>query len=96
MANVLTWITFALCMTTFVRMFTYKRKGAEFHRGVSVCATIVMMASVVAAVEIVTGQFKVQPAAWPMIVMQGVLVIGLLRTKGNLAPLLRAGSRNAG
>ena len=93
MASLLTYITLALCVTTFVRLFCYQRKGADFNRGVSVAATIVMMASATAAIEIAAGKFVVQPVAWPMIVMQAVLVIGLVRTKGNLAPILRAGSR---
>lgn len=89
MANALTWITFTLCIITFVRMFTYKREGASFHRGVSIAATAVMMASATAAIEIAMGKFVVQPVAWPMIVMQAVLVVGLLHTKGNLAPIIR-------
>lgn len=89
MDSALTWITFTLCIITFVRMFTYKREGANFHRGVSIAATAVMMASATAAVQILTGKFIVQPVAWPMIVMQTVLVVGLIHTKGNLAPIIR-------
>lgn len=89
MANALTWITFILCIITFVRMFTYKRDGSHFHRGVSVAATLLMFASAAGAVSIGLGDFKVQPAAWPMIVMHAILVVGLLHTKGNLAPIIR-------
>ncbi|MEE4462650.1 phage holin family protein [Azotobacter chroococcum] len=91
MANALTWITFLLCVVTFVRLFTYQRKGARFRRDVSVMATIVMMACLAACVEIATGQFVVQPRAWPLIVIHAVLAMGLLKTRGNLAPVLRGG-----
>ncbi|SFY16545.1 phage holin family protein [Azotobacter vinelandii] len=87
----LTWITLGLCIVTFVRLFTYQRKGARFRRDVSIMATVVMMACITTCVEIVTGQLVVQPAAWPMIVIHAVMAVGLIRTRGNLAPVLRGG-----
>ncbi|WP_344962795.1 phage holin family protein [Oceanisphaera sediminis] len=87
----LTYAVFALCLVIFFRLFTYERNGARFRRDVSVLATLVMMSCVTAVVQILAGDFAVQPSAWPLVVMQAVLAVGLIRARGNLALILFSG-----
>lgn len=84
----LTGAVFALCLVIFFRLFTYERHGARFRRDVSVMATLVMMSCIAAMVQILSGAFVVPVAAWPLVLMQALLARGLMRTRGNLAPLL--------
>lgn len=86
----LTIITLLLCATIFVRLFTYKREeGARFRAGISWLAIITMASCGAAVIFILDGQFKVQPLAWPLVVLLGVLTMATLRCAGNLSAVLK-------
>lgn len=86
----LTIITMLLCATMFVRLFTYKREeGARFRAGISWLAVITMASCGAAVIFIIEGEFRVQPLAWPLVVLLGVLTMATLRCAGNLSAVLK-------
>ena len=85
----LTIITLLLCATMFIRLFTYRREGARYRAGISWLAIIVMASCGAAVIFILDGKFRVQPLAWPMVVLLGVLTMATLRCSGNLSAVMR-------
>lgn len=86
----LSWIGAVLCSVIFVRLFTYRRGGARFRRGVSLCAALMMGACGAMVVYIVTGQTQISEHDWPLLVLLGVLAYSLLTSGGNLATVVLA------
>ena len=64
-AAVLTQVTFWLCLVLFVRLFTFRRRGARFRRNMSVLAWLVMSSSAAAMVYISKGLLVIDPNTWP-------------------------------
>lgn len=89
MDELLTMATLALCATIFVRMFTYRREGARFRRGVSIMATVVMGCCGAMIIYILAGDIHVSARAWPMVGLLAVLAVALVRCNGNLSSVLR-------
>lgn len=86
----LTIITLFLCATMFVRLFTYKREdGARFRAGMSWLAIVAMASCGASVIFILDGKFHVQPLAWPLVVLLGVLTMATLRCSGNLSAVLK-------
>src|SRR3990167_507 len=65
----LTQLTLLLCGCLFVRLFTYRRAGANFRRGVSIVATLVMGCAGAAVIYIAQGKLVVQVYEWPLVFM---------------------------
>lgn len=85
----LTTITLILCITLFVRLFTYRRKGAQYRPGMSWLAVLVMASSGAASIFIMDGQLKIQPLAWPLVILLGVLTAAAVRCEGNLSAVMK-------
>lgn len=85
----LTIITLVLCAIIFVRLFTYRRKGAQYRRAVSWLATIVMASAGAAVIFILDGQLRVQLLAWPVVVLLGVFTAATLQCKGNMSAVMK-------
>lgn len=85
----LTTITLILCIVLFVRLFTYRRQGAQYRPGMSWLAVLVMASSGAASIFILDGQLKVQPLAWPLVVLLGVLTAAAVRCEGNLSAVMK-------
>lgn len=85
----LTIITLILCVTIFVRLFTYRRDHSRFRRGVSVLAAIVMASAGAAVIFILDGQLRVQLLAWPLVTLLSVFTAATLQCKGNLSDVMK-------
>lgn len=86
---ILTQITLLLSAALFLRLFTYRREGARFRRGVSLIATILMGCTGATVLFIAQGQLAVQSYEWPLVVVLGVFTVATLRCGGNLSSVLR-------
>ena len=85
----LTIITLILCITMFIRLFTYRRQGAQYRAGMSWLAVIVMASCGAAAIFILDGQLQVQAIAWPLVLLLGVFTAATLRCSGNLSAVMK-------
>lgn len=85
----LTIITLILCVTIFVRLFTYRRDHSRFRRGVSVLAAIVMASAGAAVIFILDGQLRVQSLAWPLVILLAVFTAATVHCKGNLSAVMK-------
>lgn len=85
----LTIITLILCITVFIRLFTYSRQGARYRAGISLVAMLVMASSGAAAIFILDGQLKIQTLAWPLVCLLAVFTYATLRCHGNLSTVVR-------
>ncbi|SDJ60775.1 phage holin family protein [Pseudomonas indica] len=86
---ILTQLVFWLCAVLFVRLFTYRRDGARFRRGMSVAAVVVMGCAGSAMIEILQGRLHIPAPAWPLVVLLAVFAWSVWRASGNLAGVLR-------
>lgn len=84
----LSWIGVILCAVIFVRLFTYRRDGARFRRGVSLCAVLMMAACGAMVVYLLTGKTALHSHDWPLLVLLAVLAYSLLTSSGNLATVV--------
>ena len=84
----LSWVGIALCSVIFVRLFTYRRDGARFRRGVSLCAVLMMAACGAMVVYLLTGKTALHLHDWPLLVLLAVLAYSLLTSQGNLASVV--------
>ncbi|MFJ2527160.1 phage holin family protein [Pseudomonas helmanticensis] len=91
MPQVLTQATFWLCVTLFVRLFTFRRRGARFRRSMSCLAWVVMVASGSAVVYIGKGQLVMPQNSWPLVVVLMVFVGSVCQSNGNLARVWKMG-----
>ncbi|HCP54581.1 MAG: phage holin family protein [Pseudomonadaceae bacterium] len=89
----LTTAALILCSIIFVRMFTYRREGARFRRGVSILAYIVMVCCGATVIYITSGKLHISYYHWPMVVLLGVFAVATISCGGNLAQVLRNGDR---
>jgi ABC-type multidrug transport system permease subunit len=87
----LTQITFWLCLALFVRLFTFRRKGARFRRNMSCLAWLMMVSSGAAMMYISKGLLIMPAVSWPLVVMLGVFVGSVCQSSGNLARVWREG-----
>ena len=84
----LSWIGIILCAVIFVRLFTYRRDGARFRRGVSLCAVLMMAACGAMVVYLLTGKTALHSHDWPLLVLLSVLAYSLLMSGGYLAQVI--------
>lgn len=87
----LTQATFWLCLALFVRLFTFRRKGARFRRDMSCLAWLTMVSSGTAMMYISKGLLIMQPVSWPLVVLLGVFVGSVCQSSGNLAQVWKVG-----
>jgi hypothetical protein len=87
----LTQITFWLCLALFVRLFTFRRKGARFRRNMSCLAWLMMVSAGTAMMYISKGLLVMPAVSWPLVVMLGVFVGSVCQSSGNLARVWREG-----
>jgi hypothetical protein len=86
--SILTYATLVLCVTIFVRLFTYQRGDARFRRDVSIAATLIMACCGSQVIYILAGH-QIAISSWPMVTLLAVLTASLLRSEGNLSKVLR-------
>ncbi|MCQ4267379.1 phage holin family protein [Pseudomonas stutzeri] len=89
---VLTQVTFWLCLVIFLRLFTYRRSGARFRRGVSLVAVLVMGCAGQTMISILQGALHMQPQSWPLVALLAVFTCTIWRARGNLAVVLKSES----
>ena len=82
-------IVIVLCVSIFVRLFTYQRDGATFNRLKSGLAVIAMVCCGSAVIHIVTGELVVAIEAWPLVALLAFLAAATMRCGGNIAAVLR-------
>jgi len=87
----LTQVTFWLCLALFVRLFTFRRKGARFRRNMSCLAWLMMVSAGTAMMYISKGLLVMPAVSWPLVVMLGVFVGSVCQSSGNLARVWREG-----
>ncbi|MDP2244028.1 phage holin family protein [Pseudomonas sp.] len=85
----LTHITLALAASLFFRLFTYRRDGARFRRGVSLLATLIMGCAGAVMLYVMQGKLVVPVYAWPLVVLIAVFTASVMRCGGNLSSVLR-------
>ncbi|TLX65084.1 phage holin family protein [Stutzerimonas nosocomialis] len=85
----LTQAMFLICAVLFLRLFTYRRRGARFRRGVSCLAMLVMGCAGAAVIYILTGELRVPAMAWPLVVLLAVFAWAVWQSGGNLAGAFR-------
>ena len=91
MPQVLTQATFWLCVALFVRLFTFRRRGARFRRSMSCLAWVVMVAAGAAVVYIGKGQLVMPANSWPLVIVLAVFVGSVCQSNGNLARVWKMG-----
>ncbi|MCD5977227.1 phage holin family protein [Pseudomonas quasicaspiana] len=90
-AALLTQVTFWLCMSLFIRLFTFRRKGARFRRDMSCLAWLMMASAGAAMMYIGKGMLIVQVTAWPLVLILAVFVGSVYQSSGNLARVWKVG-----
>ena len=89
--QVLTQVTFWLCVALFVRLFTFKRQGARFRRNMSCLAWLVMVAAGSAVVYIGKGLLVMPHNSWPLVLILAVFVGSVCQSSGNLSRVWKVG-----
>ncbi|MNR06479.1 hypothetical protein D3C85_1225520 [compost metagenome] len=89
--QVLTQVTFWLCVALFVRLFTFRRRGARFRRSMSCLAWLVMVAAGSVVVYIGKGQLVMPHNSWPLVIILSVFVGSVCQSAGNLARVWKVG-----
>lgn len=89
--QVLTQATFWLCAALFVRLFTFRRRGARFRRSMSCLAWLVMVAAGSVVVYIGKGQLVMPHNSWPLVIILSVFVGSVCQSGGNLARVWKVG-----
>ncbi|AQT10406.1 phage holin family protein [Pseudomonas protegens] len=89
--EVLTQATFWLCVTLFVRLFTFRRRGARYRRDMSCLAWLVMVAAGAVIAYILKGQLIMPRHSWPLVVLLAVFVGAVCQSAGNLARVWKMG-----
>ena len=82
-------IVIVLCVSIFVRLFTYQRDGARFSRLKSGLAVLAMVCCGSAVIHIVTGELVIATEAWPLVALLAFLAAATMRCGGNIAAVLR-------
>jgi hypothetical protein len=88
---VLTQATFWLCLVLFIRLFTFKRKGARFRRSMSVMAWAVMASAGAVIVFICKGLLVMQAESAPLVMILAVFVGSVCQSGGNLSRVWKVG-----
>lgn len=91
MSALLTQATFWLCMGLFIRLFTFRRKGARFRRDMSCLAWLVMVSAGTMMVYICKGMLVMPAQAWPLVMILAVFVGSVYQSNGNLAQVWKIG-----
>jgi len=81
----LTQATFWLCLGLFVRLFTFRRKGARFRRDMSCLAWLVMVGAGATMMYISKGLLVMPLESWPLVVLLAVFVGSVWQSAGNVA-----------
>ncbi|WP_431494840.1 phage holin family protein [Pseudomonas brassicacearum] len=89
--QILTQATFWLCVALFVRLFTFRRRGARFRRDMSCLAWLVMVAAGSAVVYICKGLLVMPANSWPLVLLLAVFVGSVCQSAGNLASVWKVG-----
>ena len=89
--QIMTQATFWLCVALFVRLFTFRRRGARFRRDMSCLAWLVMVAAGSAAVYIGKGLLVMPANSWPLVLLLAVFVGSVWQSAGNLARVWKMG-----
>jgi len=89
--QVLTQATLWLCVALFIRLFTFRRRGARFRRDMSCLAWLVMVAAGSVVVYIGKGQLMMPRNSWPLVVILSVFVGSVCQSAGNLARVWKVG-----
>ena len=79
-------ITYAAALVVVARLITFRREGGRYHPGVSFAAWLIIVAMPIAAVY---GPPVPELARWLIALAMVALAIGLIRTGGNVAHLIR-------
>lgn len=85
MSAILTQATFWLCLGLFVRLFTFRRRGARFRRNISCLAWLVMVNAGAAMMFITKGLLVMPVQSWPLVGILAVFVSSVYQSGGNLA-----------
>lgn len=79
-------ITYAAALVVVARLITFRREGGRYRPGVSFAAWLIIVAMPIAAVY---GPPVPELARWLIALAMVALAIGLIRTGGNVAHLIR-------
>jgi hypothetical protein len=91
--ELLTQVTFWLCLGLFFRLFTFRRNGARFRRDMSCLAWLVMTSTGAAMMYISKGLLVMPSQSWPLVVLLAVFVGSVYQSNGNLAQVWKEGQR---
>lgn len=83
--EILLSFNFGLFVAIFVKLFHYKRDGANYSFKKSAIAFVVMVSSVSIAIMIVTGLIK--SISIPHTILAITLLVAVINAKGNIAKL---------
>lgn len=85
----LTGATLVVCFLIFLRLFTFRRGSLRFRRGMSCAAYAVMASAGAAVIYILLGDLRIPGQAWPVVIQLAAFAWALMRSRGNLAGVLR-------
>ena len=89
MVDPLYTLTVLVCSAICMRLITYRRAGARFRPGVSLCAYLLALCTGCQALGIVAGLYRAEHLSPWMLGVLLVLLVLLLQARGNLARVLR-------
>ncbi|MBH9377740.1 phage holin family protein [Pseudomonas aeruginosa] len=89
MVDPLSTLTVLVCSAICMRLITYRRAGARFRPGVSLCAYLLALCTGCQALGIVAGLYRAEHLSPWMRGVLLVLLVLLLQARGNLARVLR-------
>lgn len=89
MVDPLSTLTVLVCSAICMRLITYRRAGARFRPGVSLCAYLLALCTGCQALGIVAGLYRAEHLSPWMLGVLLVLLVLLLQARGNLARVLR-------
>lgn len=88
MVDPLSTLTVLVCSAICMRLITYRRAGARFRPGVSLCAYLLALCTGCQALGIVAGLYRAEHLSPWMLGVLLVLLVLLLQARGNLARVL--------
>lgn len=89
MVDPLSTLTVLVCSAICMRLITYRRAGARFRPGVSLCAYLLALCTGCQALGILAGLYRAEHLSPWMLGVLLVLLVLLLQARGNLARVLR-------
>tara|TARA_R110002012_G_scaffold321621_2_gene550190 strand:- start:22787 stop:23059 length:273 start_codon:yes stop_codon:yes gene_type:complete len=79
-------ITIAAALVVIARLLTFRRRAGRYRPGVALAAWLIIVATTCAAIF---GPPPSDPARWLIAAAMVALAVGLIRTGGNVAHLIR-------